>query len=117
MPNTDVKLLNFRALIYFDKAHNFYVGHCLETGTVVTADDGETASDMMREVLEDEANYAIMHGSFANLYSSPAPIEIWTRWYEAAKVKEPIPVQLRITATELNLKEAEVPGEVEMACA
>lgn len=117
MSKKETNFVRLRSLIYFDSVYEVYLGQCLETGGVVTADDPETAESMMTELLEDEVSYAIKYRNFANLFSKPAPAEIWTRWYEAAKKGTVKEIALKIDAEELRLDEREVPGEVEMACA
>lgn len=106
-----------RVLIEFDTKYKFYVAHCLQTGSVVTADNVENTEGMIKELLEDELSYAIVHGNLKNLFSTPAPLEIWKKWSIAAAKSQPKKVKLNITATELRLDEPElVPPEVKLAC-
>jgi hypothetical protein len=116
MHDTDIKFLKLRVLIYFDTAYEAYIAQCLETGGVVTADDVDTVMDMMGELLEDEVGYAIEHQNFTNLLSTPAPLEIWARWYKAAKGGNIVLERtISINAKELRLDEQEVKAAVEMA--
>ena len=45
-------LLRLRALIDFDAEREIYIAQCLETGSVATADDPQTAQEMIVEVLD-----------------------------------------------------------------
>jgi hypothetical protein len=105
----------FRVLIEHDPKYNFYVAHCLQTGSVVTADETEVAEDMIRELLEDEISYAVIHNNLKNLLSSPAPLEVWKKWSKAAEIQAPKIVPLNITAKELRLDEPEMLSEVKVA--
>ena len=94
----DVNLFTFRVLTEKDSTYGYSVAHCLETGTVVTADDHETVVEMMLEVLQDEILYALKHRDYSNLFSSPAPADVWQKWKEAAKRNKPIQMNLEVKA-------------------
>jgi hypothetical protein len=115
MPKEREPFIVFRVLIEHDPKYSFYVAHCLQTGSVVTADDVDTAEDMMKELLEDEISYAVVHNNLKNLMSTPAPLEIWRQWSRAAAITEPKKVKLNITAKELRLDEPEMVSEVKVA--
>lgn len=104
----------FRVIVEFDKNHQVFVGRCLETGSVVTADDPETADRMIMEVLVDEVEFAIKHKNFANLFSSPAPPDVFVRWRELTKETKPDTVFIKMDARELKLDEDEVSNEIQL---
>ena len=87
-------LLQLRVLIEFDPRYSIYVGYCLETGSVISADDVETAEDMMKELLADEIAFALENNNLRNLLSSPAPLEIWRKWQEAYEKSPSEPEEL-----------------------
>ena len=94
----DKNLFRLRVLADFDSEYKVWVARCLETGSIVTADDPETVIDMMKEVLEDEITFAWENDNLANLYSTPAPREILLRWREA------IEAGAEVQPLELDLK-------------
>ena len=112
MPNLpEDPLFQFRVLVWFDKGYNTYVARCLETGSVATAVDADTAEDMIKELLMDELSYALEHNNLANLYSSPAPIDVWLRFRQASQHAVPSkPMQRAVRA-----REEEVPTEIKIA--
>lgn len=112
MGDKNVRLFNLRVLSGHDAAHSIYVAQCLETGSVVTGDDKETLTDMMKELLEDEVSYAIKNGNYKNLFSSPAPPGVWRRWTELAREFGSQNVELNVNAQEIRLDEPEFYGEV-----
>ena len=106
----------FRVLLFHDEKSKFFVAHCLETGNVVTADDPEILKEMIKELLEDEISYAIVHNNPKNLFSSPAPFEIRTRWLKAAEKTAPDILTLDISARELRLDDSDMrPTQVRIA--
>jgi hypothetical protein len=113
----EVPFFSLRGLTEFDRLHKVYVSQCLETGSLVTADDSDTATQMLKELLEDEISFAVEHENFANLFSSPAPPTIWVRWFKLAKIQEPQNMTLKVSATALRLDDLEVSTNVEMAVA
>ncbi len=78
-------MFRFRVLLVWHAEYKVFVAHCLETGSVVTADDIETAQDMIVELVEDEVEFTIKHGNLRNLTSSPAPILLWKEWVDAVR--------------------------------
>jgi hypothetical protein len=106
-------LFIFRVLIEFDSGYNVFVARCLETGSVATADDADTAKEMIEELLVDEVTFALAHNHLANLYSSPAPFDVWIRFRHAQQGGVPQKhVQRAIRA-----QNEEVPAEIEVASA
>jgi hypothetical protein len=94
---TERPLWDFRVFAEFDKTYNVYVAYCLETGTTATADDLQNLRRIMIDVLRDEVAFALTNKNLNNLYSTPAPLEIWLKWDEAAKSGkqiETIPLEL-----------------------
>jgi hypothetical protein len=85
MTSLHEQLFNLRVLIGYDDTYKVYVARCLETGSVVTADDQDTAKSMIKELLEDEIAFALEYRNLANLFSTPAPIEVWQRWQKVVK--------------------------------
>jgi hypothetical protein len=84
MNKEGIQLLTLRVFIFQDDG--IYVAQCLETGSVATADDSITAKDMICELLNDEVEFALKHGKYTNLFSTPAKPEIWAEWFK--KVRE-----------------------------
>jgi hypothetical protein len=113
MSKTRRPYFRFRVLLDFDDKHKVYVGYCLETGNVVTADDMETASDLMKEVLEDEASNAIKFENYSNLFSKPAPKSIWDRWNELSETIEPFVRELNIKNEQVTLDDKQTSAKVE----
>ncbi len=83
-----------RVLALYDENYKTVVAYCLETGSVVTGDDPVLLKDEMRELLEDEISFAIKTRNFANLFSSPAPFEIWEKYQEAEQTHKPEQMEL-----------------------
>jgi hypothetical protein len=106
-------LFMFRVLIEFDSGYNTFVARCLETGSVATADDANIVEDMIKELLLDEVTFAIEKNNLANLYSSPAPLDVWMRFRRAQQRQQgvlPKPMHKAIRA-----QNEEVPAEIEIA--
>jgi hypothetical protein len=85
-----------RVLAEYDATYQTHVAYCLETGSVVTANNCTDLKSMMKELLEDEVSFAIEHKNLTNLFSNPASYEIFVKWQEAlekGKVEE-IPLDL-----------------------
>ncbi len=80
MQNLDDRLFNLRVLFEYDSSYNVHVARCLETGSVVTADDKATIKSMITELLEDEINFALERGDLANLFSTPSSLDVWFKW-------------------------------------
>ena len=55
MVGKEQTMFRLRVLPFFDSIHGFYVAQCLETGSITTASDRETALDMMDELLDPTA--------------------------------------------------------------
>lgn len=97
----DARLFRLRVLSAWDSECRVFVARCLETGSIVTADDCDTVTDMIKEVLEDEITFAMEHNNLSNLFSSPAPLEIWEQWRKAVKAgAEPAVLELNIKLKE-----------------
>ena len=111
---TTQPFIKLRVLVEADSVYNVFVARCLETGSVATADDLATAAAVMHELLDDEISYAVHRKNFANLFSSPAPMDVWVRWYEVTKKLKPEVVTRSIDARELRLDESEVNSEIAM---
>lgn len=88
------KFLNLRVLAEYNSTYKVFMAQCLETGSIVTADDEETAKSMITELLEDEISYAVKHRNIGNLFSTPAPLEIWSKWFNALKTGKPEEIPL-----------------------
>ncbi len=108
-------LFRVRVLVEYDPTYQVHVARCLETGSVVTADDAETAWEMIRELLDDEISYAIEHRNLSNLFSSPAPLDIWVRWRDLVRNSQVPTENVMIKAQELRFDRPEVETEVAMA--
>src|SRR5438105_4541778 len=80
----DRPFLDLRVYAEYDRVHAVHVAYCLETGSVVTADDSTTTDSMIKELLEDEVSYAMEDEKrWTNLFSNPAPLEIVAKWLSA----------------------------------
>lgn len=99
-------LFDFKVLIEPDTEHGGFVAYCLQTGSVATADDAKTVEGILDEVLQSEAVHALETNDFANLYSSPAPPDVWFRWYRFAKTKKP---QIRFLTLRPKVQKATTP--------
>lgn len=85
MKDLDVTLFPLRVLMEYDNTYKVHVARCLETGSVATADDFDTVKDMIKEILEDEIAFAIENDNLPNLYSTPAPLDVFKRWRDAVR--------------------------------
>lgn len=77
-----------RAVVSLNEEYGVFVGRCLETGNVATADDAETCEEMMRDLLIDECSFAVRHRNIANLFSHPSKTSVWLDWYRLRKSAE-----------------------------
>lgn len=100
-------LFNLRVLLRYDEKFSVHVAHCIETGNVITADSPQQATEMMKELLEDEISFALRHKNLKNLFSSPASIEVLMQWVHAAQSKDPDTVFLEVDFKELEGLEIE----------
>jgi len=97
-------ILSLRVVTEYDAAYKVYVAYCLETGSVVTADDQATVESMIEELLSDEVEYALEHDrAFSNLTSSPAPLEIVAKWMKAAETGKVEPRMIQVKSEQLRL--------------
>ena len=110
-----IPYFRLRVLAEYDSKHEAYVAFCLHTGSVVTADDMETVVDMMKELLEDEIAHAFKFENFGNLFSTPAPPDVWKRWVKLAKEIQVVPLELNIRLEKVSLDDAEIPATVSLA--
>jgi hypothetical protein len=110
--DADYAVFRFRVLIEHNSSYNVFVARCLETGSVATADDSETVEDMIKELLVDEVTFAIEHNNLANLYSRPAPYEVWMKFRSAQR--EGTPTKPMCRAIRARDRE-EVPAEIKIA--
>jgi len=93
-------LFNLRVLLRYDKTYGVHVAHCIETGSIVTADTSDDAKNMIKELLEDEIDFALKNGNLKNLFSSPASLDVLVQWINAAQTK------IDTEFLNVNLKEA-----------
>jgi hypothetical protein len=103
-------LFSFRVLLRFDAKYRVHVAQCIETGSIVTADRQEDSREMILELLEDEVAFALQNKNLANLFSSPAPVEVWEQWVDAAIKQEPDTKWLHINANKGGLQSRESQG-------
>lgn len=81
-----VEFFQLRVLMWTERG--IYVGQCLETGSVATADDIDTLKSIMQELLSDEVDYNVNGvGSLSNLFGTPAPREVWQRYYDLLAIR------------------------------
>ena len=113
--SSEQSFMDLRVLVEYDQKHKFFVAYCLQTGSVVTADDQDTAVDMIKELLVDEVSYAIVHSNLRNLFASPAPLEIWKKWSTNAAKHGSQREKVVIVARELRLDEPEMEVNVARA--
>lgn len=102
------QLFPLRALAEYDEAHGFHVAYCLETGSVTTGDDLDTVLEMMKELLEEEISNVISSKNISNLFSTPAPYDIWEKWTKLAQER---PQDIRKVALDLKPQKAGKDGE------
>lgn len=75
-----IEFLQLRVLIW--KEAEYFIGQCLETGSIATADDFHTLRNMMYSLLAHEHYYNLHgEGSLRNLFDTPAPLEIWLKYH------------------------------------
>lgn len=86
---TDPPMFVFRVLIEFHSVYNVHLARCLETGSIATADDVTTVTDMIQELLVDQVTFALDNDNLANLYAAPAPYTIWTKFRDARRPGTP----------------------------
>ena len=89
-----VPFVQLRLLGEFDEKYKTFVAYCLETGSVVTADDPKSLREEMKELLEDELSSAFETKNLTNLFSSPAPFDKWIKWQEISEKKKPDIIEL-----------------------
>jgi hypothetical protein len=110
---------DFKVLIEPNDQDGGFVAYCLQTGGVATAADAKTAESILDEVILSETQYAFETENFANLYSSPAPPDVWFRWFSLAKMKPPdvrfLTLQQSDVASGPKKPSAGVPSKVEVA--
>ena len=100
-------LFNLRVLLRHDEKYGVFVAHCLETGSVVTAESSEDVRRMIQELLEDEILFALKHRNLKNLFSSPAPLDVLLQWMKAVKENEPETIYLDVNFQESELSAIE----------
>lgn len=98
-------MFNLRVLLRYDEKYGVHVAHCFETGSLVTADTSDEAKEMIRELLEDEIDFALKTRNVKNLFSTPASLEVLVQWMEAARSNIET-VFLDVNLKETNLNEA-----------
>lgn len=79
----------FQLRVLLSWAGDICEAQCLETGSIVTADNANTARSMIMEVLKDEVRFAQENSNLANLFSTPAPLGIWQTYYEWQQTRQP----------------------------
>jgi hypothetical protein len=89
-----IPFFQLRVLGEFDEKYKTFVAYCLETGSVVTAEDPKSLKEEMKELLEDELSFAFETKNLANLFSSPAPFDKWTKWQEISEKVKPDIIEL-----------------------
>jgi hypothetical protein len=107
----EAPLFRFRVLIDFDSSYNTFVARCLETGSVAAADNADTVEDMIKELLMDEVTFAVGRNNIADLYSSPAPLDIWLKYRQASQHGVPSEPMSRA----VRASNEEVPAEITIA--
>jgi len=83
--------LNFwhlRVLIWKDDSA--FVGQCLQTGSIATADDFHELRNTLYSLLVEEVDFNTKgEGSLRNLFDTPAPPAIWWRYYDLSLSRTP----------------------------
>ena len=111
-----VPYFRLRVLLEYDRIYKVFAAHCLETGNVVTADTPGDAKSMIKELLEDEINFALEYKNLRNLFCAPAPMDIWNKWQSAARENDIETIPLNVSAREIKLdQDEEVKNEVSFA--
>lgn len=105
MENTLPDFFTWRVLLRFDAKYDVHVAHCIETGSVVTADSSEQAEEMIKELLEDEILHALKNRNLKNLYSSPASLDVLVKWFNAAQKSGTRNVPLEVNFKEVEIRE------------
>lgn len=87
---TTLQLLDtLKVFLEYATEYAVFVAQCLQTGHLVTADDPETAKDMIVELLENEVSLAFQQNDLNRLLSHPASIESWVKWKLASLASVP----------------------------
>jgi hypothetical protein len=81
-------LESLRVLSEYDETYKVHVAYCLETGSTVTSDRADKLKPMIKELLEDEISFALQNKNLGNLFSNPAPWDVWVKWTEVAETTE-----------------------------
>ncbi len=98
---TTLQLLDpLKVFLEYDTQYEVFVAQCLQTGHLVTADDPETAKDMIEELLENEVSMAFQQNDLNRLLSHPASIETRAKW------------ELAALASKLDERKIRVHGEI-----
>ena len=107
---TTLQLLDpLKVFVEFDTRYDIYVAQCLQTGHLVTADDPETAKEMITELLEDEVSSAIKNNDVSTLLSNPAKLDLRIKW-ELAYQTAPDKLEQRT----IRVVHGEVPQELRL---
>jgi hypothetical protein len=93
---TELFLNPLRVLAEYDTTYKTHVAYCLETGSVVTAENADDLKFMIKELLEDEISFAVANKNLTNLFSTPAGFDVFVKWQEAAEKNgaEDIPLDI-----------------------
>ncbi len=75
-----------KVFVEYDVQYQVYVAQCLQTGHLVTADDPDTAKEMITELLQDEVSLAVKNNDISSLLSNPAPLEMFFKFDLAKNV-------------------------------
>lgn len=89
MPTKRLPLEFFQLRVLLSWTGDVCWAQCLETGSIVTADNPNIARSMIMEVLKDEVRHAQDNSNLSNLFSTPAPLGIWQTYYEWSHVSQP----------------------------
>ena len=82
---TILQLLDpLKVFVEYETQYEIYVAQCLQTGHLVTADDANTAKEMIKELLQDEVSLAVKNNDI-RLLSNPAPMLLWVKFELAEK--------------------------------
>lgn len=118
---TTLQLLDpLKVFLEYDTLHEVFVAQCLQTGHLVTADDTETAKEMIIELLEEEVSRAFQQNDLSRLVAHPASMESRAKFELAALAKEPVVSTITVhgeipQGLRLLIGQAEVATEIRIA--
>ena len=80
---TVLENLDLRVFAEYDDTYNLYVASCLDTGAVGTGNTLDEAEAVIKQVLENDIQLAMISKSLESLFHACAPPDVRARFYKA----------------------------------